>query len=112
MYVDPGELSKKITIIQRTRAEQDADGFDTEETVTVIRECWAKVTNTSGRELVQGGRELSDAKKRFLVRDNGTAITTNMIIQYAGHEYDIQYVNSYSEDREYLEIWTEWRAAA
>ena len=111
MNVNPGKLDKRIKIILRTEGILDADGFDTGEVTTVIRSCWAQVSNNSGKEVLDSGRKLSEAKKRFLVRDNGTEITAKMIVQYKGHEYDIQYVNTYSDNKEYLEIWTEWEAA-
>lgn len=111
MRVNPGELDKRIRIIQRKAEGQDSAGFDVEEVETVIRECWAKVTNTSGKELMEGGKEFSEAKKRFLVRYTQVPISTDMILQYRGHEYDIQYINTYNDDKDYLEIWTEGRAS-
>ena len=111
MYVDPGNLDKQISIILRTSGGTDDFGFEVGEDTTVIRNCWAQVTNTSGKELTQAGRELSEAKRRFLVRDNGTEITSAMIVVYKGHEYNIEYVNTYGDKGEYLEIWTEWKAA-
>ena len=109
MQVNPGELNKKIQIILRTSGGQDDDGFDTSETETVIRKCRAQVRNISGKELIAGGRELTEAKKRFLVRYTKTKITTQMIIQYAGDEYDIQYANLWQENKDYIEIWAELR---
>ena len=111
MQVDPGKLDKKIQIILRTNAGQDDAGFDTDETEVVIRNCYAQVTNTSGKELIEGGRELSETKKRFLVRYTSTKITTSMIIKYGGDEYDIQYANRYQERKDYIEIWAELREA-
>lgn len=111
MYVDPGDLDKKILIIERIKDGQNDAGFETGVEERVVRDCWAQVTNTSGKELMQTGRKLAEAKKRFLVRYTDTEITTSMIIRYAGHEYDIQYVNTYGDSKEYLEIWTEWKAA-
>ena len=111
MDVDPGRLNKQIRIIRRTSGELDSAGFETESTETLIRECWAQVSDTSGSELIASGQEMSKAKRRFLVRDNGTRITTDMVIQYDDCEYDIKYVNSYGDSREYLEIWTERRNA-
>lgn len=111
MQVDPGKLDKKIKIILRTSGGQDDAGFDVDEpNEVVIRECYAQVTNTSGKELIEGGRELSEAKKRFLVRYTKKKITTQMIIKYAGDEYDIQYVNRWQEHNDYIEIWAELRS--
>lgn len=111
MNINPGELNKSITIVSKSSGVQNSNGFDTGESETIVRTCWAKVTNTSGKELTTAGQKLSEAKKRFLVRDNGTEITTAMVLRYAGHEYDIQYVNTYGDNKEYIEIWTEAIAA-
>lgn len=111
MFVDPGELDKKIRIIERTEGGQNEAGFDTGPEERTVRECWAKVSSTSGTELLKSGRKLAEAKKRFLVRYTETEITAGMIVVYAGHEYNIQYANSYSDDKDYMEIWTEWKAA-
>ena len=107
MYVNPGELNKKIQIIRKSDGETyDDEGllFENEE---IIRECWAKVTNTSGTELIKAGSEIVKAKKRFLIRWTDTEITAAMIVRYAGEDHEIQYINPYGDSREYMEIWTE-----
>lgn len=82
MYVDPGELNKRIQIVQKMSGEQyDDEGLPIKREM-LIRTCWAKVTNTSGKELVKAGSELSEARKRFLVRYTFTPITTAMVVRY------------------------------
>jgi len=86
MYVDPGELNKRIQIVQKLDGEEyDDEGLPIKEE-RIIRSCWAKVTNTSGSELIKAGSEFSEAKKRFLVRYTSTPITTAMVVRYRSRE--------------------------
>lgn len=105
MNINPGELNKKIQILLPKTAGQDAEGFETERDEEVIRSCYARVKNMSGNELVESGAEMSEAKRRFLVRTTEKEITADMIVRYAGKDYNIVYVNSYGDP--YTEIWTE-----
>lgn len=106
MYINPGELNKKIQIIQMKNNGFNKNGFP-QPSETVIRSCRAKVTNTSGSELLKANSEFSEAKKRFLIRYTSTEINTDMIIRYKGKDYDIKYVNTYGDGKGYIEIWTE-----
>ena len=102
MYVDPGDLNKKIQIIQKSDGETYDDEGHLVENEVVIRTCWAKVSNTSGTELLKAGTELSQAKKRFLVRYTDTEITAAMVVRYKEIDHDILYVNPYGDSKEYL----------
>lgn len=106
MYVNPGELNKRIQIIFNENTGINSNGFP-QESAKIVRECWAKVTNTSGSELVKANSEFSNAKKRFLIRYTDTEINTDMVVRYKGQDHDIKYVNPYEDNKEYLEIWTE-----
>ena len=106
MYIDPGDLNKRIQIIRKSDGETyDDEGLLVEEE-EIIRECWAKVTNTSGTELIKAGSEVTEAKKRFLVRWTPVEINAAMIVRYAGDDHEIQYINPYGDSKEYMEIWT------
>lgn len=78
MYINPGELDKRIQIIKITIGEYDSDGFpiDSEE---VIRTCYARVTDTSGSELIKANSEFSQAKRRFLIRYTDTEISSALV---------------------------------
>lgn len=106
MNINPGELNKRIHIILEESNGRDEDGFPLNEE-KVIRSCYAKVSYTSGKEMIQAGSEFSQAKKRFLVRYTPKKITTAMFVRYAGKDHDIVYVNPYGDSKEYLEIYTE-----
>lgn len=101
MYVDPGELNKRIQIIQKLSGEEyDDEGLPVKEE-RIVRTCWAKVANTSGSELVKAGSEFAEAKKRFLVRYTSTPITTAMVVRYRSRDLTGQLMDetgSYIDD--------------
>lgn len=109
MRIDPAELNKRISIYIADETGADKDGFPVIDK-TLIRKCWAKVSNTSGTELVKANANFAETKKRFLVRHNSQKpIDTDMIVLYKGDFYDIKYINNYDEKDKYDEIWGELR---
>ena len=104
------KLSKRIQFVKRVSGGVDEEGFDTEETEELVWECWAQVSETSGEELIKSGAQLSETKKRFLIRYTPVPINTDMIVRYAGEDYDIVMMNTYGDNHTYTEIWTERRA--
>ena len=109
MYIDPGELSKKIQIISKSTGECYDDEGHLIEKETVVRECWARVSSISGTELIKAGAEFADTKKRFLVRWTPTEINASMYVLHGNLYHNITYVNPYRENKDYLEIWTDWK---
>lgn len=106
MNVNPGELNRKIQIVQKKEIQdQDEDGFPILKD-EVVRTCWARYSNTSGSEILKAGTEFSSAKARFLVRYSPTEINTDMFVRYMGKDYNIEYINPYGDSKEYMEIWT------
>lgn len=106
MYVNPGELDKRIEIIHKVQKGINRNGFPVTEE-QIVRRCFAKVSNSSGGEIVKANSDFSEAKKRFLIRYTDDEIHTDMVVRYNGKEYDIKYVNTYGDGKEYVEIWTE-----
>ena len=102
-----GKLNKRIQIIKLISGGIDAEGYDTDETEELVWECWAQVSQTSGTELIKADAELSDEKKRFLVRYAPVTINTDMVIRYAGNDYNILLINTYGDNHEYAEVWAE-----
>jgi SPP1 family predicted phage head-tail adaptor len=101
MQIDPGELNKKISIYSKPSGK-DADGFSSG-SLSLVLSCWAKVTRTSGTEIVKSGADLADIKTRFLIRYPKASITRKMVVRY-GVDYEIEYVNDYGDSHEYIEI--------
>lgn len=106
MYVNPGELNKRISIVLITEGDETDENCIPVKREKLIRECDAKVTNTSGSEVRKLNSEFSETSKRFLVRWSPAKINTDMTVQYGGKDYDITYVNPYNDGREYVEILT------
>lgn len=106
MYVNPGELKKRIKIIHLIANGTNKNGFQIKKE-KIIHSCYAKVSNTSGTEIVKANSEFSEAKKRFLIRHTNKDINTDMIVRYNGKDHNIRYINPYGDSKEYLEIWTD-----
>lgn len=103
MNVNPGELDKRIQIINKAQ-EMDADGYCTE-TETVVHSCFAKFSQTSGSELVKNNADFANLKVRFLIRYTSKTISRKMLVRYGGEDYEIEYLNGYGDSKEYVEIW-------
>lgn len=106
MNINPGELNKKIRIMKTEITGYDKDGFPKRKE-SLVRACYAKVTYTSGTEIIRADAEFTDAKMRFLVRHTETEINTSMFVRYKGHDHGIVYVNPYGDSKKYMELWTE-----
>jgi len=103
MYVNPGELNKRIEII--TIGEKDSDGFRTGKP-NVITKPWAKYSRkTSEKESGgAGAASVTSSTVRFLIRYTSISLNTNMKVRYNGRYYDIQDVNDVQDRHEYIEI--------
>ena len=102
-----GKLNKRIQIVKLVSGGVDAEGYDTDEIEELVWECWAQVSQTSGTELIKADAELSDEKKRFLIRYAPVMINTDMLIRYNGEDYNILLINTYGDNKEFTELWTE-----
>jgi len=102
VYVNVGELNKRIKIISEG-VTADSDGYVVPNRVTVW-ECWAKATRTSGTEMIKGNADFSQTKMRFLIRYTDKKIDREMIVEYQGEDYEIEYVNDYEDNHQFIEI--------
>lgn len=108
--IQAGELNRRIQIIT-VEAQQDADGFYSNVQETLVHGCWAKVSFTSGTEMVKANADFGEVKARFLIRYTTKPIDRKMFVRYEGREYEITYINDYA-GRKYMEIWGTWRSRA
>ncbi len=104
MYVNAGELDKRIAIYRK--GPLDPDGYG-EPDPELGRRCWAKFSRTSGREIVRANADFGEVKVRFLIRWTRKPIERKMFVRYKEIDYEIVYVNDYEDRREYLELWCE-----
>ena len=106
MHVDAGELNHRISILRLDRTET-MDGYE-ETTETVVLNCWARVSQASGTEMIKANADFGEERVRFLIRWTRRAIDRKMIVRYGGSRYEIEYINDYGDSRQYIEIWGRW----
>lgn len=107
MYVNAGDLDKRIAIYRKPDLE--GDGYLPEDPQPVlIHTCWAKFTQTSGTELVKANADMGETRVRFLIRYTRKEIDRKMVVQYKEQDYEILYINTYGDSGEYMEIWCRW----
>lgn len=104
MYVNAGELNKRISIYRKP--ELEGDGYLPDDpSPALVHACWAKFSQASGTELVKNNADFGEVKVRFLIRHTRKEIGRKMVVRYKKLDYEIVYVNTYGDSGEYLEIW-------
>lgn len=106
MFVEAGELNKRIQII-RLDETRDADRYPVTKE-TVVHSCWAKFSQIKGTEAIKANADFTDLKVRFLIRWPQVTIDRKMIVRYNGADYEVEYVNGYGDGRRYIELWCRW----
>ena len=97
-----GKYNRQITIYQET-ITKDPDGFPVK-TKTVILQPYASVKTTRGFTLIQNDSSFEKAFTNFTIRYPITQITRDMLIEFNGKIYTIQYLNNVNEANVELEI--------
>ena len=100
--INAGKYNKKIKIY-RTTLTTDADGFQTV-TKEVVLEPWASVKTTKGMTLIKNGSDFEKAYTNFTIRYPVTKINRDMLIDFHGKTYSIEYLNNVNEEHIELEI--------
>ena len=100
MNINPGELKKKIAIIQWEKIK-DEDGFE-KKVIKSKKSVWAKFQRKSMKELEENFANFRDIEVRFLIRY--TEIDRDMEIEYNGELYQIIFLNNYGDNNRYIEI--------
>ena len=99
---DAGLFKHKIQIVSITRTK-DSAGFPIE-TETVVLEPYAIIKTTKGFTLIANNSDFEKALTNFTIRYPITPINRDMIINYRGKRYEIQYLNDIDEANVLLEI--------
>lgn len=98
-----GRYDHRIKIVKDVQTT-DKDGFPTSSR-EVILEPYARVKTTSGYTLIQNDSDFEKALTNFTIRYPGTvSIDRDMLVEYAGKTYTIQYLNNVNEAGIELEI--------
>lgn len=100
--INAGKYNRKITIYQET-ITKDPDGFPVK-TETVVLQPFASVKTTRGFTLIQNDSSFEKAYTNFTIRFPVTQITRDMVIEFSGKRYTIEYLNNINEANVELEI--------
>lgn len=100
--MNAGKYSKKITIYS-VKIVTDDDGFQSTEK-TVVLTPFAEVKTTRGFTLIANDSDFEKAYTRFTIRYPKTMITRDMLIDFNGKTYTIEYLNNVDEENAELEI--------
>ena len=100
--INAGKYNKRITIYQVTE-ETDAQGFQKKVKTTILRP-FAAVKTTKGFTLIVNNSDFEKAYTNFTIRYPKTTITRDMLIEFHGKTYSIEYLNNVNESGVELEI--------
>lgn len=97
-----GNYNRKIVISEIIRST-DKQGFPIETKSTVLI-TWANVRTTRGMTIIVNNSDFEKAYTNFTIRYPKTPITREMVIDFNGKTYSIQYINNINEANTELEI--------
>ncbi len=100
--INAGDYNKKISIYSIVEVEDDA-GFKTK-SKSIILNTYAKVKTTKGMTLIINNTDFEKAYTNFTIRFPKVEITRDMLIEYNGKSYTIEYLNNIDEKNIELEI--------
>lgn len=100
--INAGKYNKKIKIYE-VQIVEDAAGFQTK-TKVVILEPYANVKTTRGFTLISSGTDFEKAYTNFTIRYPNVTITRDMLIEFNGKNYTIEYLSNINESNVELEI--------
>lgn len=97
-----GKYNKQIKIY-RAEIIEDADGFQ-HKNKTLVLSPYAHVKTTRGMTLIANNSDFERAYTNFTIRFPHTQITRDMLIEFNGKTYTIEYLNNIDEANVELEI--------
>lgn len=101
--INAGIYNKKIKIYQTTVVEDDQGFQSTKKTLALSP--YAHVKTTKGFTLIKNNSDFEKALTNFTIRyPQNTEINRDMIIEFRGKTYTIQYLNNIDEASVELEI--------
>ena len=100
--LNAGKYNKRIKIYQ-TEVIENENGFQTEQKTLVLNP-YASVKTTRGMTLIKNGTDFEKAYTNFTIRYPKTEINRDMVIEFHGKEYSIEYLNNVNEENVELEI--------
>ena len=100
--INAGKYNKKIKIYT-TKLQTDSAGFQSEVKFVVL-EPYANVKTTKGYTIIKNNSDFEKALTNFTIRYPITLITRDMLIEFKGKTYEIQYLNDIDLEGHELEI--------
>lgn len=100
--INAGQYNKRITIYQ-VQMVTDAQGFQTK-VKTVILKPHAAVRTIRGFTLIVNNSSFEKAYTNFVIRYPKTPITRDMLIEFHGQTYTIEYINNVDENYVEMEL--------
>lgn len=102
MMINAGKYNKLIKIYGTT-VVKDEQGFQS--TVkTLVLSVYASVRTTRGMTLIANGTDFEKAYTNFTIRHPLTELNRDMVIEFNGKTYTIEYLNNVDEANVELEI--------
>ena len=102
MTTNAGKYNRKISIY-KVEIVTNARGFQEEQKKLVLSP-YASVKTTKGFTLIANNSDFEKAFTNFTIRYPKTVITRDMLIEFRGKTYSIQYLNNVDEANVELEI--------
>lgn len=100
--LNAGKYNKLISIYS-TQVVKDSQGFQSVQK-TLVLQPYAAVKTTRGMTLIKNGTDFEKAYTNFTIRYPITEINRDMIIEFGGKEYTIEYLNNIDAANVELEI--------
>ena len=100
--MNAGKYNHRITIY-KTEVVKDSSGFQKKQKQIVL-EPYASVKTTRGYTLIKNGSNFEVAYTNFTIRYPVTEINRDMLIDFKGKTYTIEYLNNIDEANVELEL--------
>lgn len=100
--MNAGKYKEKISIYQEVEQEDNA-GFKNK-SKSIVLKTRASVKTTKGFTLIKNNTDFEQAYTNFTIRYPKTNITRDMLIEYRGKTYTVEYLNNVDERNIELEI--------
>lgn len=100
--MNAGKYNKKIKIY-KTEVTKDEEGFR-KEVQSLVLTAYAAVKTTRGQTLITNNSDFEKAYTNFTIRYPKTEVDRDMMVEFHGKKYSIEYLNNVHEENVELEI--------
>ena len=100
--MNAGKYNKKIKIYS-VEIVEDSDGFQSKDK-TLVMSPYAHIKTTRGMTLIANNSDFEKAYTNFTIRFPHAQVTRDMLIEFNGKTYSIEYLNNIDEANVELEI--------